>query len=211
MVEEPERAFVGPEDALPAEVFVWAACANNEEAECAVDGEPVVAAEQPPDIALEKSAGNKGVECAGDGKLVVEELERAFVGPEDSLPAEVKSAPAKPLAILGPQNMPAGPAERPVVRRRRRTKSKSQFFATKRLAGAELGAADEERRSGGVSDEMAAPARLTSLSRGAHSALEAMGTHLSTFSLSVTQVSEIWSRAGASQEGQLAHESQESV
>ena len=144
-------------------------------------------------------------------KLVFEEFERACVGSEDSLSAEVKSAPARPLAILGLQNMAGGPAERPPVRRRRRTKSSGHIFAPKRLAVAELGAGDEERRSGGVSDEMTAPPRITSLGRGALSALEAMGTHLSTFSFSVAQVSEIRSRAGASQEGQFAHESQESV
>ena len=132
-------ALVGLEDALFAEAFVWAASANNEEVECAVDGEPVVAAEQLPDIALDKSAGNSGVECAGEGKLVFEEFERACVGPDDSLSAEVKSAPARPLAILGLQNMPGGPAERPPVRRRRRTKSSGHIFAPKRLAVAEFG------------------------------------------------------------------------
>ena len=76
-------------------------------------------------------------------------------------------AEAKPLAILGLQNLPAGPAECPVVCFRIRTKSKSQSSATKRSAGAELGAAAKKPRSGAVSDGTAAPARLTSLSRGA--------------------------------------------
>ena len=80
---------------------------------------------------------------------------RACVGLEDSLPAEIQFAVAKPLAILGPRNMPAGPAERPLVRRRLRTKSHSQSSSPKRLAGAEWGVGAEERLSGGVSDEMA--------------------------------------------------------
>ena len=113
------------------------------------------------------------------------------------MPAQVLPAEAKPLAILGLQNMPAGPAECPVVCFRVRTKSKSQFRATKRSAGAELGAAAKKLRSGAVSDGTAAPARLASLSRGAQFAPEAMGTHLSTFSFSVAQVSDIWSRVGA--------------
>ena len=60
----------------------------------------MVSAEQLSDIALEKSAGNKGVECSGDGQLLIEEIELAVAVPEDSLSAEVKSAAAKPLAIL---------------------------------------------------------------------------------------------------------------
>ena len=53
---------------------VLAVSANNLEAECAAVGEPVVAGEQPLDIAREKSAQNNGVGCAEDGKVVVEEL-----------------------------------------------------------------------------------------------------------------------------------------
>ena len=126
-------------------------------------------------------------------------------------PSAYKSAAAEPLAVLSLQNNPAGVAERPLVPRRLRQKSKSLIFVPTRLAGAELGAADKKCRSGGVGDEMSAPACLKSLSRGALSALEDMGTHLSTFSFSVAQVSEIRSRAGASEERRRSHESQESV
>ena len=81
--------------------------------------------------------------------------------------ADAKRDAYKALAILGLQNLPAGPAECPVVCCRIRTKSKSQSSAMKRSAGAELGAAAKKPRSGAVSDGTAAPARLTSLSRGA--------------------------------------------
>ena len=136
-------------------------------AENAVDGEPVVAAEQLSDIAIEKSARNKRVECSGDGQLVIEELELAFATPEDCLSAEVKSAAAKPLAILSLQNNPAGFAQR--------KKCKSLFFDPTRLTGAALGASDGKRRRGGVSDEMSAPARVKKSWQGAHSALKDVG------------------------------------
>ena len=100
VVEEPERASVGSADALPAEASVWPAFANMEGAECAVTSQPVISAEQLSDIALEKSAGTRGVECSGDGQLLIEEIELTVAVPEDSLSAEVKSAAAKPLAIL---------------------------------------------------------------------------------------------------------------
>ena len=167
VVEEPDRASVGSEDALPTEASVWPTFANVKGAENAVDGEPVVAAEQLSDIAIEKSARNKRVECSGDGQLVIEELELALATPEDCLCAEVKSAAAKPLAILSLQNNPAGFAQR--------KKCKSLFFDPTRLTGAALGASDGKRRRGGVSDEMSAPARVKNSWQGAHSALKDVG------------------------------------
>ena len=76
------------------QAFVCVAFAKNEEGERAQDGEPVVAAEQPLDIAVQKSAQNEGVQCAEDGKPVVEEPERASVGFADALPAEASVWPA---------------------------------------------------------------------------------------------------------------------
>ena len=63
--------------------------------------------------------------------VVVEEPELALVGPEDAMPAEA---------------MPAD--ECSVVRFRQRTKFKSESSATKRSAGAELGAAAKKLRGG---------------------------------------------------------------
>ena len=208
VVEEPERASVDSEDALPAKAFVWPTFANMERADNAVDGESVGAAEQLSAIALKTSARNKGVECSGDGQLVIEELELTYATSEDSTSAKVKSAAAQPLAVLSLQNNPAGFAERPLVPRRLRETTKRLLFDPTRLAGAELGAGDGKRRRGGVSDEMSAPARAKTSSRGAHSALEDMGTHLSTFSFSVAQVREIRSRADAAKKGRRSHESQ---
>ena len=120
---------------------VLAMFANNEEAQCAVDGELEVAAELPSDIAFEKSAYDNGVECADDGQLVVEEPELALLGLADALSAEGMFAETHPHAFLGLQHMIAGPAASADGAQRLCTKFNSQSGATKRSAGSELGGA----------------------------------------------------------------------
>ena len=107
VIEETERASVDFEDALLTEACVWPTFANKQRADNAADGDCVGAAEQLSAIALQMSAHNNGVECCGDGQVVIEEVESSAATSEDSYSAKDKSAAAPLCPVLSFGNNPA--------------------------------------------------------------------------------------------------------
>ena len=86
---------------------MWPTFANEQRANDAADGNCVGAAEQLAAIALQMSAHNNGVDCCGDGQVMIEEVESSAATSEDSYSAKDKSAAAPLCPMLSFGKKPA--------------------------------------------------------------------------------------------------------